>query len=367
MHSVGIALVGSGLALRRHLPALALVPGAAVRILVGRDAQRTSDLARRHGIPASTARLEEALGRQDVELVCVATPTDLHRETCEAALGAGKHVLCEVPMGLTAAQSESMVRAARASQRLAVVDHHLRFEPTLRKMRRLIGEGYVGAPLHAHATMLHPRWIDPHRPHSWWHESRRGGGILGVCGSHAIDWLRWTFGEVAAVTGELHTFVRERTPEGELHPKQADADEFAAIHLRVGRGVQATILLSAVAHRGPALRLEVFGTEGMLRFDSEGRLWGSRCESGVGAGDPPLEELSESEDLGREARRAVPDSPSARAFVHFAQALVGAVRSGAPTVPEAARFDDGLAVQEVLDAVRASAAAGRRMAPSGPG
>jgi len=223
---------------------------------------------------------------------------------------------------------------------LAVVDHHLRFEPHPQDApadrRGLCGRAAARARHHAAS----PLDRSP-RPHSWW--AREPGAAAVSSGSADRTPSTGSVGlrRSRAVTGELHTFVRERHPGGRAAPKQADADEFAAIHLRVGRGRAGDD--SAVGGRAPrpGVAARSLRNRGMLRFDSEGRLWGSRCESGVGAGDPPLEELSESEDLGREARRAVPDSPSAACLRALAKALVDAVRSGAPTVPEAARFDDG--------------------------
>jgi len=161
---IGIALVGTGFALRVQLPALRLVPAAAVRVLVGREPERTAELARAHGIEASTHELRAALGRTDVDLVLISTPPDLHRPMSEAALAAGKHVLCEKPMARDRAEADSMCTAARAARGAALVDHQLRFAPNVRKLRRLLGEGYLGRARHAHVTMLIDRG-DRKSPH----------------------------------------------------------------------------------------------------------------------------------------------------------------------------------------------------------
>src|SRR5262245_10859632 len=98
--TVGIALVGTGFAVHVQLPVFRSVPGAAVRMLVGRDAARTVAIASRVGIADASDRLEAALRRDDIHLVCIATPPDLHRPMAEEALAAGKAVLCEKPMAL---------------------------------------------------------------------------------------------------------------------------------------------------------------------------------------------------------------------------------------------------------------------------
>lgn len=177
--------------------------------------------------------------------------------------------------------------------------------------------------------------------------------MLGALGSHAIDWLHWMFGEVEWAHGDLQTFVRTRPVPGEVRPRAVDADEFAAVQLHLPHGVRATLTLSVVAHRGPALQFEVYGSEGMLLSDSEGRLWGSRSETTSSRSQPQLEELSEPEGLGAEILRALPDTPWARAFLHLARRLVPAV-AGDRTLDDAADFEAGLAVQRVLDRIRSS-------------
>jgi predicted dehydrogenase len=349
MQRLGIALVGTGFALRVQLPALRLVPAADVRVLVGRERKRTQELAEQHGIPAATDRLDEALA-EPIQLVFISTPPDLHRPQCEAALAAGKHVVCEKPLAPDAAAAREMLAAARRAAGAALVDHQMRFAPNVRKLRRLLREGYAGEVRHAHVTMLLDRWLDPRQPHAWWHERERGGGVLAALGSHAVDLLRWLFGEVVAAGGTLRTFVRERPVPGELLARRVNADEFAAVTLQHEGGAVSTILLSVVAHRGPKLRFEIYGAEGTLSLDEDNRLWGSRREAP--SPGTPLEELSESDPFPAQALKSIPDSPWARAFAGFARELVTALAAGEPVPAGAARFEDGYAAQLVLDTLR---------------
>jgi predicted dehydrogenase len=358
-NAVGIALVGTGFGLHTQLPVLRQVPGARVQALVGRETQRTADLARRHDIPFATASLAAVLERDDIDLVCISTPPDLHRPMAEAALAAGKAVLCEKPLALDAAGAASMAAAARQSGKLALVDHQMRFAPGFRRMRRLIAEGYIGVPLQAQITMQVDRWLDPHRPMSWWQQRQRGGGILGAFGSHAIDWLRWMFGAVDAVCADLRTSIPMRPVSGELGSQPVDSEDDATVLVRLGgaRPMHATLRLSVITHRGPGVRFEVYGTEGALQGDDEGRLWGSHRETTSGSASLPFEELAEPEDIPSPVLKSIPDSLWARAFYHFAGPLVGAVGAGKTQVAGAATFEDGLEVQRVLDAIRASHAA----------
>lgn len=356
MQTVRIALVGGGFALRTQLPAFRRVPGTEVRCLVGHDPMRTEALARQHGIPVWSIDLAAALQDPSLDLVCVSTPPDLHRHQAELALRAGKHVLCEKPMALDAGQAESMCETAAASKRLALVDHELRFSPGIVKLRRLVREGYVGAPLHVQATVFSDGWLDRNRPFGWWNQSNRGGGVLGALGSHVFDLLLWIFGDVRDVTCFSHTFVEERARAGDLRLQSADAEDYVLLGLRLGkRPVHAQVLASVVAHRGGGLRVEVHGDEGVLVHDAEGFLRGSRRDPARSREPSPLESLVEPAD----AERLWADTLWDRAFAVLGGEIVRSVREGSPVVPEAADFAAGLAVQRVLDAARLSAASGR--------
>jgi predicted dehydrogenase len=167
---VGIALVGTGFGLRTQLPVLRLVPGAVVRALVGRDATRSADLARAHQIPFASDRLDAALARDDIQLVCISTPPDLHRAMSEAALAAGKAVLCKT-VALDATQAAAMATAARRSGQLALIDHQMRFAPSFRACA--VWSARVAGVRCIVEVIAHDRWLDPLLPTSWWQERAR--------------------------------------------------------------------------------------------------------------------------------------------------------------------------------------------------
>jgi predicted dehydrogenase len=346
---VGVAIVGIGFGARVALPAFAAVPGARVRAVVGRSAEGMARVAREHDVPLATTRLEDALADPAVHLVHITTPPDLHAAQAVAALAAGKHVLCEKPFAFDAAAADAMC-AAVPPGRLALVDHQLRFAPGVQRLRRLLADGYVGTPLYATLDVATPRELERGRSFGWWQERGRGGGALGAYGSHGIDLLRLLLGEPESVCSTLHTFVTERPAAGDVRPRRVDSDDWAAFWLRCGRR-RAAAQISAVAHGGMGLQLSLFGTDGALHLDSEGTLRGRRGGGGI-------EDLAAPERLPEPLRGRVPDTVWSSAFAVLAQAVVAAIAAGDERVPGAATFADGLAVQRVLDAVRAAAASG---------
>ena len=345
--TVRVGLIGAGFARRVQLPALALVPGArATAVASGRRANAEA-VAREFGLAHVFDDGAELAQSPDVDLVIVSSTPDSHARYAIAALDAGKHVLCEKPTALDAYEAAGMLAAAeRHPDRIAWIDHELRYEPNRRKARELIRAGAIGTLRHIELSLKpylrgdgRPQTSDA--PWTWWFDAARGGGLLGAVASHLIDLCRyWTGSEVVHAAGLAETFTPERRDEAGT-PRPVTADDFTTGVLRMASGVVATLTLSAVAHHGPGHLGQVTGSAGTLLVTGETKL-----ELGTVGG--PLEDVSAPDDLWE---RITPNNMWARSFVRLMRDMVGVIGGAAPT-GEPATFRDGWQVQRVLDAVR---------------
>jgi len=191
---VAWGVVGSGgIALRRTIPE-GIVPAGNARLAAVYDLnqQINRQAAERFGARAA-ASLEELLAAE-VEAVYLATPVHLHREQVLACARAGKHVLCEKPLGLTLAEAEQMVAACRqAGVRLGTA-FMMRFHAQHRAALSLIQEGRLGRPVYARAQLS--CWYPP-LPGAWRQDPELGGGgALMDMGGHCLDLLEMFFGPV---------------------------------------------------------------------------------------------------------------------------------------------------------------------------
>src|SRR5205085_1881104 len=208
---IGIGIIGTGFARSTQLPAFRACEGARVVAIASGHRENAERVAREFDIPVVASDWREVVAREDVDLVCIATPPFTHAEIATAALDAGKAVLCEKPMAMNAEETDAMRQRARASGRLALVDHELRFLPARRKMRDMILGGEIGRVRHAKFTFRSDSRAAADRPWNWWSDERAGGGALGAIGSHAVDALRWLlFTGVSHVSASLAAHVRER-------------------------------------------------------------------------------------------------------------------------------------------------------------
>lgn len=200
-----IAVFGTNIGSTLHVPALK-VTGFEIVALVGRNPERTAQRAAHFGIPRATTSVEEVLD-SDVDAVVIASPPDTHYPIAMAALAAGKHILCEKPLALTAAQAREMRDAAAESNLATALQLQLRWMPANLLMRRLISEGKLGDPIQMTANFDNPitQRPGPLEIPEWWYSSEEGGGWLRNLNAHGIDLIRYFLGEFEAVSGLLHS------------------------------------------------------------------------------------------------------------------------------------------------------------------
>jgi predicted dehydrogenase len=156
---IRIGIVGAGAIGAEHARAIATLPGAALTAVYNPRPARAQELAARHGA-AACATLDEWI--ESVDVVDICSPTDMHAEQTIAALGAGRHVLCEKPIALRVGDGDQVIAAAEAAGTVFMVAHVLRFWPEYRMVQRLIASGGLGAPHTAAARRLNAPCL--HRP-----------------------------------------------------------------------------------------------------------------------------------------------------------------------------------------------------------
>lgn len=343
---VGVGVIGAGFGRLAQLPAFHRCASAELVALCSGHLEKAQSVAAQFDIPAAFADYRELLQVPGVDLVSVATPPYLHHRMVMAAVEAGKHVICEKPMAMDAAEAGEMLAAAERAGLVHCIDHELRFNPTHIRARELLAGGLVGRLRHVTITRTAPFNADPMgRPLNWWFQPGTGGGILGAMASHYIDQLRWWVGEIRAVQGRLSTLVPERRlPDGSGMGRVA-SDDACTFLIEFAGGGEGTVMLSTVAYHPQGYRAEIFGDEGSLILDAEERLWGAKV------GESKLTEYSQPDPaLGLPG---IEQTVWARSFVHLVDHVIGALAAGSrPT--QGATFDDGLRCQQVMDAIRAS-------------
>ncbi len=352
---VGIGIIGTGFARKVQIPAFAARENAAITSVASGSLENARATAEEFGIGHFTADWRETVARDDVDLVCITTPPNLHKEMTLLAIEHGNHILCEKPMAMNVAEADAMCKAAKSAGVLALIDHELRFQPGRQKACAMIRDGVFGKIRHAKWNFRAPQRGNPNLPWNWWSDIEQGGGALGAINSHIIDAFRWFLGtEISSVFCQLQTHVKRR-PLDAGGFRDVTTDDEANMLLRFADSeltVEATGLVSVSMLEQPEYvnRIEIFGTDGAIRIDHRGEVFITKSgeadwtEVEVGFGEPIPD---------------VPDTGFSRGFMEFAPKIIEAIREGKNEVEYAATFEDGLKVQRVLDAARESSATGR--------
>ncbi|HEX6124922.1 MAG TPA: Gfo/Idh/MocA family oxidoreductase [Pyrinomonadaceae bacterium] len=356
--TVGIGVIGTGFARRIQIPSFLGCEDTRIVSVASGSLANAKAAAGEFGIEHFTDDWRETVSRGDVDLVCITTPPKLHREMTLAALENGKHVLCEKPMAMSAGEAREMLDAAQTAGVLALIDHELRFQAGRQKAHAMLRQGDIGKVRHVKYHFQAPHRGDPDAEWNWWSDETQGGGALGAIVSHVIDSFHWFLGtSVSTVFCQLQTHIKQRRDaDGIRHDVTTDDESllvlrFAQNHLTV----DATGLVSVSMTEYPDYknRIEFYGTEGSLAVEHRGEIFiASAEETDWRAIDVPM----------GPPVKGIPDTGFARGFMEFAPKIVAAIRDGKGSIEHAATFEDGLAIQHVLDAARESDRTGQVMA-----
>ena len=335
-----IGIIGTGWGARVQAP-LFREAGLEIGGIAGHDSARTRKAAESLGIEAfdDWRKLVES---PHVDIVTITTPPSEHLAMATAALENRKHVVSEKPTALNAKEAEQLVEAARRHpDRIAIIDHELRFLPSFRAARERVKE--LGGLRYAEIRYASPGRGDRSREWNWWSDAARGGGIWGAVGSHFVDTLRYLGFEIEAVHALLTAIIAER-PHGNK-TRNVTSDDFASIQFRLrGGGVAAMTLCAVAAGPDEASVITIHGELGAMRLTGEELMMCKPREAFARVAGGPLHNLPGNS----------PGGAFGSGTLLLGKALRAAVNGDRSALGPAATFEDGLAQQRVLDAARRS-------------
>jgi predicted dehydrogenase len=359
-------VVGTGFIGAVHVDAIRRL-GVEVLGVVGSSPER----ARAKALAPVYESYEALLADERVDVVHITSPNHLHFPQARDALAAGKHVVCEKPLVVSAAESAELVGLAERSGLVHCTNFHNRLYPLVQEMRERVRAGELGEIWNAHGGYLQD-WLAYPSDWNWRLEPERAGELraVGDIGTHWLDTAQFvTRLRITEVLADLTTVLaRRRRPSGEVETfagaddvEREDVDvtteDAAHILLRFENGARGSLVVSQVSMgRKNSLRLEVDGSEAALAWDSERHeeLW-------IGHRDEPNQLLLRNAPLMHERAAARTHLPVAHAegfadaFRELYRAVYTGVASGGPARdPDYPTFRDGHVAQLLLEAVALS-------------
>ena len=366
-----VAIVGTGTIAAVHRRA-AVLAGAEIVGVLGSRPERSQQAARRWGLPVAFAGLADLAG-SPVDVVHICSPNVTHARYAEALLAAGKHVVCEKPLGISLAEAERMNAVAEQAGVVATVPFVYRYHPVVREIRARAQAGQYGRWNLLHGHYLQD-WLLSPAASNWRVDPAQGGSshAFADIGSHWCDLVEWVSGErVDTLVAQLSVAVPRRVaaprgaPDGAgpngVGPDGGETtavatEDAATVLFRSASGVPGSMLVSQVAAgRKNRLWFELDGSAGSAVFDQENpeSFWTGTAEgSRVFVRDP---------DSGSPGQRRLSYLPAGHpqgygdcfaAFVADTYAAIGGEQpDGLPP------FADGVRSARLVEAVVRSAAA----------
>lgn len=365
---LNVGLVGYGFMGRTHSNAFLQAPRffdlpyqPVLKAVCARNVDRAKAFAGNWGYQSIEPDWRSLVQRNDIDLIDIASPNDTHAEIAIAAAKAGKMVLCEKPLGRTAAEGKAMVDAVESSKSPNMVWYNYRRVPALVLLKDLINEGRFGRIFHYRSQFLQDWTISQDLPQGgeglWRLDSSvAGSGVTGDLLAHNIDMALWLNGALTEVAAMTETFIKERKHSLTNKVEPVSIDDASSFIGRFENGSMAMFEATRYARGHKALfTLEINGELASARWDlhdlhrleffdhrDESRLRGWKSIHITDGDHPYMKQWwVPGLQIGYE-----------HTFIHqvadFLQAL-GDKREAAPT------FKDGLAVDYVTDAVLKSA------------
>ena len=212
---VGAAVIGTGFIGTVHVEALRRI-GVQVRGVLGSTPERGAARADALGVPRAYASIDDLLSDPAVDVVHVTSPNDLHLPHAKAALAAGRHVVCEKPLAMSATESAELVELAARTGLVNAVNFNIRYYPLNQHAHEVVAAGDIGG-VRLVTGRYFQDWLLLESDWNWRLEPGRGGALraVGDIGSHWLDLMTFVTGQrIVEVMADLSTFVRTRRRAG---------------------------------------------------------------------------------------------------------------------------------------------------------
>jgi predicted dehydrogenase len=372
MKPLNIGLVGYGFMGRAHSNAFRKVTNffdleyqPVLKAICGRDEAKVKAFAKRWGYESCEADWRKLIARDDIDLIDIACPNDMHKDIAIAAAKAGKMILCEKPLSMDGPEGVKMVQAVERARVPNMVWYNYRRVPAVTLAKQLIDEGRLGRIFHYRAKFLQDWTISKDLPQGgaglWRLDVKvAGSGVTGDLLAHCIDTALWLNGGIEKVNAMTETFIKQRKHNLTGKVEKVGIDDACAFLARFKNGSLATFESTRYARGHKALyTFEINGEHGSIFWDlhdlhrlqyfehkDEGRIRGWRSLH-ITDGDHPYMDKwwVPGLQIGYE-----------HSFVHQVADFLQGVAKGKPASPT---FRDALETQYVCDAVLKSARTNR--------
>ena len=273
MKKVKIGIVGTGVGIRTQLNGFRLFEDAEVIAICGSSLSRSQEFASKHNIPVPCSDYKELCDIPEIDLVCITSPNRFHYDATEYAISKNKHIICEKPLSDRIDEINALIDFTENYSKIAIVDHQLRFNPYIKKIKELIVNGDLGI---IHSVKLNQQgtgFANPNAEWSWSFDGNEGGGVRLAMASHFTDLIQYWFGnqEVISVSGYLNPVTKERK-DNNANIREITASTICNASITFENELNVMYSINAGSYLGSRFDISIFGTKGELNFSLQDKI-----------------------------------------------------------------------------------------------
>ena len=273
MKKIKIGIIGTGVGIRTHYPAFSKLDNAEVVAIAGSSLERSKEFAEKYNIPMACSDYKELCEIKEIDLVCVTAPNRFHVKMVKCAMEHNKHIICEKPVSENKQEIEELEQLSRNYQKIIVVNHQLRYNPYMTKIKELIENGEIGIPYLVRINQEGVSFAKQDTKWSWSFDGKQGGGVRLAMASHFNDLIQYWFGnrEILSVSGNLNPVFKKRIDSDGVE-REVDASTICSAKIDLKDELSLMYTINAGAYRKFIFEIDIYGDKGQLHFDLENKL-----------------------------------------------------------------------------------------------
>ena len=346
-----------------------------LKIACGRNKDQVQEFADNWGWQEVETDWRKVIERDDIDIVDISLPPNLHAEVAIAAAKAGKHIFCEKPMAISLEDAKEVLKTAEAAGVRHYLNHNYRKMPAVALAKRFIEEGKLGTIYHWRGCYLQDWIVDPSFPLTWHlRKEIAGSGPHGDLNSHSVDLAQYLVGSISSVSCLQKTFIKERPLADEkasatfsgksesTKTGEVTVEDCSLMMVEFKNGAVGSFEASRFATgRKNYNTFEIYGSEGSLTFCMERPNELEYCNRNDAEGEQGFRKILATDPSHPYVKHWWPVGHNIgyeHGHIHAVADFIEGIEKDLPISPD---FNDGVSCMEVLEAGKQSAVSGQRV------
>lgn len=354
MNKIKIGIIGTGVGLRTYFPGFSKFANAEIVAIAGSSLNRSKEFAEKYGIPLACRDYKELCEIPELDLVCVTAPNRFHVEMVQYAMRFNKNIICEKPVSENKKEIEELEALAKNYKKILVVDHQLRYNPYMTRIKSILDNNEIGKPYLVKINQEGVAFAKKDVKWSWSFDGKQGGGVRLAMASHFNDLIQYWFGnkKIMQVSGNLNPVFKKRIDAAGAE-RDVDASTICSAKIDLQDELSLMYTINAGAYRKFIFEIDIYGDKGQLHFDLENKL-SLYSQDNIGVGN--IVDVEGVFDDEKENKASL----FSGSFRYFAPKIVEAIRTGEhKLIDRSARISDAIYNSTLLDAIQQSANSGK--------